>query len=79
MKSYNSDRAGNLICHIVVETPVKLNAEQKDLLKKLEISLNGGDISKSDDVGQSSSSGAHSPQSAGFMKRMKKFFDDLKN
>ena len=79
VKSYNSDRAGNLICHIVVETPVKPNAEQKDLLKKLEISLNGGDISQSDSVSQSNSSGAHSPKSAGFIKSMKKFFDDLKN
>ncbi len=78
VKSYNSSQAGNLICKVVVETPVKLNEEQKDLLRKLDISLNGGDISSSDN---SQSTGmnpeGHSPQGNGFMKKMKKFFDDL--
>ena len=32
---------GDLLCKAVVETPVKLSDEQKELLKQLEDSLNG--------------------------------------
>ncbi|PJG83139.1 molecular chaperone DnaJ [Caviibacterium pharyngocola] len=62
--SARSGYAGDLICKIVVETPVKLNDEQKDLLRKLEESLEGG-------------SKRHNPKSSGFLDGVKKFFDNL--
>ncbi|OOF42485.1 molecular chaperone DnaJ [Rodentibacter trehalosifermentans] len=57
--------AGDLICRIVVETPVNLNSKQKELLKELEESLQGKGLSK------------HSPKSSGFLDGVKKFFDNL--
>lgn len=63
--STRSGYAGDLICKVVVETPVQLNSEQKELLEKLEQSLQGKDLSK------------HSPKSSGFLDGVKKFFDNL--
>ncbi|WP_040975675.1 molecular chaperone DnaJ [Necropsobacter massiliensis] len=53
---------GDLICKIIVETPVKLNEEQKELLRKLGESLGGE---------------KHSPKSSSFLDGVKKFFDNL--
>lgn len=55
--------AGDLICRIVIETPVNLNKEQKELLEKLEGSLKGQK--------------SHSPKSSSFLDGVKKFFDNL--
>ena len=82
VKSINSRDPGNLYCKLVVETPVNLNAEQKDLLRRLEISLNGGDVSSSSATivrksGASEGAVNHKPKSASFLKNVKKFFDDL--
>ena len=63
--STRSGYAGDLICRIVVETPVNLTSEQKELLQKLEESLQGKDLSK------------HAPKSSGFLDGVKKFFDNL--
>ncbi|HHF0148920.1 TPA: molecular chaperone DnaJ [Haemophilus influenzae] len=63
--STRSGYAGDLICRIVVETPVNLTSEQKELLHKLEESLQGKDLSK------------HAPKSSGFLDGVKKFFDNL--
>lgn len=63
--SARSGYAGDLICKVVVETPVKLNSEQKELLQKLEESLQG------------KSKGKHNPKSSGFLDGVKKFFDNL--
>ncbi|OOF84848.1 molecular chaperone DnaJ [Rodentibacter ratti] len=63
--SNRSSYAGDLICRIVVETPVNLNSKQKELLKELEESLQGKGLSK------------HSPKSSGFLDGVKKFFDNL--
>jgi len=65
VKSVRSSTVGDLICKLVVETPVKLNTEQKELLKKLEESLGGAEKN-------------HRPKSDGFFKGVKAFFDDLK-
>ncbi len=52
---------GDLYCHVVLETPVRLNDEQKALLRQFENSLNdGGD--------------RHSPQSKSWTDRVKEFF-----
>ena len=65
VSSTRSGYAGDLICRIVVETPVNLTSEQKELLQKLEESLQGKDLSK------------HAPKSSGFLDGVKKFFDNL--
>ncbi len=33
MKALKSGTVGDLICHVTVETPIKLNTEQKESLK----------------------------------------------
>ena len=48
---------------MIIETPVKLNEEQKNLLKQLEESLEG--------------TGKHRPKSSSFLDGVKRFFDDL--
>lgn len=58
-----SGYAGDLICKIIVETPISLNEEQKELLRKLEQSFE-------DQTNQR-------PKSAGFFEGVKKFFDNL--
>ncbi|WP_109078823.1 molecular chaperone DnaJ [Aggregatibacter kilianii] len=61
--STRSGYAGDLICRIIVETPVKLNEEQKELLRKLEESLEGQSKQR--------------PKSSSFLDGVKRFFDDL--
>ena len=39
IKSAKDNRTGDIICHIEVETPVKLSSKQKDILKSFEDSL----------------------------------------
>ncbi|MFM2484405.1 molecular chaperone DnaJ [Celerinatantimonas yamalensis] len=68
VKSVRSSVVGDLICKVVIETPVSLNEEQRNLLRQLEESL-GGQSSKS--------SKKHKPRSEGFLDGVKKFFDDL--
>ena len=57
---------GDLLCKVVVETPVKLNDEQRDLLRQLQKSF--------DD----SNSHNHSPKKTGFFDSVKSFFEDMK-
>ena len=52
---------GDLYCHVVVETPVKLNDAQKTILRQFEASLGEG--------GE-----RHSPQSKSWTDRVKEFF-----
>ncbi len=61
IKGVRSSYPGDLYCHISVETPVRLNDKQKKLLRDFEVSLKEGGAK-------------HSPQSKGFMDRMKGFF-----
>lgn len=63
VSSARSGYAGDLICRVVIETPVNLNKEQKELLEKLEESLKGQK--------------SHSPKSSSFLDGVKKFFDNL--
>ncbi|UAJ65065.1 molecular chaperone DnaJ [Candidatus Schneideria nysicola] len=56
---------GDLLCKVVVETPVRLSEKQKQIFYELEESFNGP-------------SGANnSPKSKTFFDGVKKFFDDL--
>jgi molecular chaperone DnaJ len=52
---------GDLFCRVVVETPVKLNAEQRDLLRRFDESLR-------------SDGREHTPREEGFFEGVKRFF-----
>ncbi|GGX55240.1 molecular chaperone DnaJ [Saccharospirillum salsuginis] len=53
---------GDLLCRVVVETPVNLNARQKELLSELQESMDGK---------------KHSPRSKGWFDGVKKFFEEM--
>ena len=65
VKSVRSGAVGDLMCKVVVETPVHLNSKQIELLKEFEASM-GTEGSK------------HRPKEKGFFDNVKQFFDDLK-
>ncbi|MGJ8691174.1 MAG: molecular chaperone DnaJ [Thalassotalea sp.] len=66
VKSVRSSVIGDLMCKVVIETPVNLSGAQKDLLKQLE-------------TGIEEKRSHHSPKETGFFDGVKKFFDDLKS
>ena len=66
VKSVRSHSTGDLMCKVVIETPVSLSGDQADLLRQLE-----------EKMGKSTSK--HSPKETGFFDGVKKFFDDLKS
>jgi molecular chaperone DnaJ len=59
IKGIRSSYPGDLYAHVVVETPVRLNDKQKQLLRELDVSLKDP---------------KHSPQTKGWMDRVKDFF-----
>ena len=62
IKNVRSGYTGDLFCHVVVETPVKLTDKQKDLLREFDrLTTEGG--------------AKHSPQSKGWMDKVKDFFE----
>lgn len=66
VKAVRSNRVGDLLCRVIVETPINLTKEQKDLLEQLSESLNnGGD--------------KHNPQAKSWFNNVKKFFEGLKS
>ena len=65
IKSVRGYGVGDLLCHIVVETPINLTRDQKDLFKKLEESLSHGKQN-------------HSPKHTSWFAGVKKFFEDMK-
>ena len=62
IKSLRTSLHGDLYIHVQVETPVKLNQEQKDILKQLDESLKSG-------------GSKHNPQQKGWVDRVKDFFN----
>ena len=62
VKSVRSRSPGDLYCRVVVETPVNLTAEQRELLEKFEATFTGEDGRR------------HSPRSATFLDGVKSFF-----
>ncbi len=65
VKSVRGGGTGDLLCRVVVETPVNLNDKQKGFLRELQESFGGP-------------AGANnSPRSKSFFDGVKKFFDDL--
>jgi molecular chaperone DnaJ len=68
VKSVRSGSVGDLICKVVIETPVNLSTRQKELLDELEDSMGTGkDVAR------------NRPKESGFFDGVKKFFDDLTN
>lgn len=65
VKSVRSSSIGDLMCRVVVETPVKLNEKQKELMEQLGESFGGKSGEK------------NTPRSKSFLDGVKKFFDDL--
>jgi molecular chaperone DnaJ len=61
IKGVRSNVHGDLMCHVVVETPVNLTARQKELLEELE-AINVKDGSR------------HNPRAKSWMERVKEFF-----
>ncbi|MCG9711983.1 molecular chaperone DnaJ [Shewanella insulae] len=64
VKSVRSHAVGDLLCKVVMETPVNLSDKQKELLREFDKTLTG-------------SSKKHSPKAEGFFDGVKKFFQDL--
>lgn len=64
VKPVRGGSAGDLLCRVMVETPVHLSSKQKELLREFDKSIQKG--------GEK-----HSPQNASWTDRVKKFFDDL--
>jgi molecular chaperone DnaJ len=60
IKGVRSSYPGDLLCQVVVETPVRLTDRQKELLRELE------DINLKD--------ARHNPRAKSFMDRVKEFF-----
>ncbi|MGH8684355.1 MAG: molecular chaperone DnaJ [Nitrosospira sp.] len=61
IKGVRGNIQGDLLCHMVVETPVKLTARQRELLQELE-SINQEDGSR------------HSPRAKSWMDKVREFF-----
>ena len=65
VKPVRGGSVGDLLCRAVVETPVNLNKEQKELLQQFQESLGEGGH-------------AQSPRQTSFFEGVKNFFDDMK-
>ena len=64
VKSVRSGAVGDLMCKVVIETPINLSSKQKEMLEEFEASMGGG---------------KNRPKEQGFFDGVKKFFDDLTN
>ena len=62
IKGVRSHVAGDLFCHVVVETPVNLTARQKELLKEFE-GISDQDVAR------------HNPRSKSWYEKVKEFFE----
>ncbi len=65
VKPVRGGSVGDLLCRAVVETPVKLNKQQKELLRDFQESLGQGGKSQS-------------PRQTSWFEGVKSFFDDMK-
>jgi molecular chaperone DnaJ len=65
VKSVRSHAHGDLICRVVVETPVNLTGKQRQLLKDFEATFEGEEGAR------------HSPRSSGFLDGVKAFWDRM--
>ncbi|MEE9342821.1 MAG: molecular chaperone DnaJ [Gammaproteobacteria bacterium] len=64
VKPVRSGTTGDLLCKVTLETPVKLDNDQKTLLRDLDASMKG--------------SGHHSPRATSWLDGVKNFFEGMK-
>jgi len=64
VRSVRSSQKGDLLCRVMVETPVNLTKEQKELLRQFDDSMN-------------SNRKKHSPRENSWLDGVKRFFEDL--
>jgi molecular chaperone DnaJ len=64
VRSVRASSKGDLLCRVMVETPVNLTRQQKDMLREFENSM--------DEDGKS-----HSPKATSWLDGVKKFFDSM--
>jgi molecular chaperone DnaJ len=62
VKNVRSGHVGDLLCRVVVETPVKLDKHQRDLLQQFEDSFNGDHT-------------AHTPRASSWLDSVKRFWN----
>ena len=62
IKGVRSSTHGDLMCHVVVETPVNLTTRQRELLTELE-TINDKDA------------GRHNPRAKSWMDKVREFFE----
>jgi molecular chaperone DnaJ len=62
IRGVRSTSHGDLHCHVVVETPVKLTARQKELLEEFEAITN-------------KDAGRHNPRAKGWLEKVREFFE----
>jgi molecular chaperone DnaJ len=62
IKGVRSSTHGDLLCHVVVETPVNLTARQKEILQEFE-SISGKDTER------------HNPRAKSWMDKVREFFE----
>jgi molecular chaperone DnaJ len=62
IKGVRSHVAGDLFCHVVVETPVNLTSRQKELLKEFE-GISDKDVAR------------HNPRSKSWLEKVREFFE----
>jgi molecular chaperone DnaJ len=66
MTSVRTRAQGDLLCRVTVETPIRLDTKQKELLQQFQVSL-----------GESKNN--HTPQTNSWFDNVKKFIDNLKS
>ncbi|KAF0193308.1 MAG: molecular chaperone DnaJ [Gammaproteobacteria bacterium] len=64
VRSVHDTRVGDLLCTVVVETPVNLNVRQRELLQEFQQSLEKGDHQ-------------HNPKAHSWLDGVKKFFENM--
>ena len=66
VKPVRGGPTGDLFCRVVVETPVNLTEEQRDLLKQFDATMQG-------------SARNHSPRERTWLDGVKRFFETIRN
>jgi molecular chaperone DnaJ len=62
IKGVRSSSHGDLLCHVIVETPINLTSRQKELLQEFE-AISGSDTAR------------HNPRAKSWMEKVKEFFE----
>ncbi len=65
VKSVRGGPTGDLLCRVVVETPVNLNSKQKEMLREFDSTMTNSSVK-------------HSPKESSWLNGVKSFFEDLK-